>query len=51
MKNWQIDKIAIKADNLIQEKEVLNQLNCQSLRDYHEIYLSNDSLLIAYVFE
>ena len=45
------DKIAISADNLVEAKEVFNQFNCQNLRDYHDLYLSCDTLLLACVFE
>ena len=45
------DKIAISADNLVEAKEVFNQFNCQKLRDYHDLYLSCDTLLLACVFE
>ena len=44
------DKIAINADNLVEAKEVFNQFNCQNLRDYHDLYLSCDTLLLAFVF-
>ena len=43
------DKIAINADNLVEAKEVFNQFNCQNLRDYHDLYLSCDTLLLACV--
>ena len=45
------DKIAINADNLVDAKEVFNQCSCQNLRDYHDLYLSCETLLLACVFE
>ena len=43
------DKIAINADNLVEAKEVFNQFDCQNLRDYHDLYLSCDTLILACV--
>ena len=45
------DKIAIIDDNLVEAKEVFKQFNCQNLRDYHDFFLSCDTLLLACVFE
>ena len=42
------DKTANNADNLVEAKEVFTQFN---LRDYHDLYLSCDTLLLACVFE
>ena len=55
IQNWENsldgDKIAINADKLVEAKEVFNQFNCQNLRNYHDVYLSCDTLLLACVFE
>ena len=45
------DKIAIFADNLIEAMELFNQFIYQNLRDYHDLYFSCDTLLLACVFE
>ena len=39
------DKIDINATNLIEAKENFNQFNCRSLRDYHDLSLSCDTML------
>ena len=44
-------KVAINVDILIGAEEVFNQFHCQVLRDYHDVYLSCDTLLLAFVFE
>ena len=36
---------------MVEAKEVFNQFNCQNLRNYHDVYLSCDTLLLACVFE
>ena len=45
------NKVAIIAENLIEAKVVCNQFNCQNLRDYNDLYLSCDTLLLTFVFE
>ena len=45
------DKVAINADDLIETKEVFNHNICQNMGDYHDLYLSCDTLLLACVFE
>ena len=44
-------EIAINADKLIEINEVFNQFKYQCLCDYQDLYLSCDTLLLAYVFE